>query len=100
MGYQVVLSRTADADLGQIIEYIGRDNPEAALRFARELVANARKLEDFPRIGRVVPEFRVESLREIIHGAYRIVYEVDDARKRVAIARFWHAARGTPDIAR
>lgn len=68
------------------------------MRYARELVAHARKLGDFPRLGRVVPEFRIETLREIVHGAYRIVYKVDDGKKRVAIARFWHAARGTPQI--
>ena len=98
MGYQVVLSRVAETDLAQIIEYIARANPEVAVRFGRELVTHTRTLEDFPRIGRVVPEFQLETLRELIHGTYRIVYEVDDAKKRIAIARFWHAARGKPNV--
>ena len=98
MGYEVVVSRIAEADLAEIIEYIARDNPDAALRIARELVSRTRTIQDFPRIGRVVPEFQIETLRELVHGAYRIVYQIDEAKKRIAIARFWHAARGTPGI--
>ena len=98
MGFQVVLSRTAEADLSEIVEYIARDNPVAAARFGHELVAHTRSLQNFPEIGRVVPEFQVQTLRELIHGSYQIVYEIDHARKVIAIARFWHAARGIPEI--
>ena len=52
MGYEVVLSRTAADDLAEIVEYIARDNPRAALTFGHELVAHTRKLKDFPQIGR------------------------------------------------
>ena len=98
MGYAVVLSRIAHADLAEIYEYIARDNPDAALRVARELVRRTRTIARHPRIGRVVPEFQVETLRELVFGNYRIVYALDDAKKRVAVARFWHGARGTPKI--
>ncbi len=98
MGYQVVFSRTAEADLGEIVAFIARDNPTAAARFGHELVAHTRKLENFPQIGRVVPEFRIETLRELIHGSYRNVYQINDRRKVIEVARFWHAARGTPEI--
>jgi len=62
-------------------------------------VAHTRTLENFPRIGRVVPEFQIETLRELVHGSYRIIYEIDDEKKLIAAARFWHAARGTPPLA-
>ena len=88
----------AQADLAEIVEYIARDNPAAAARFGQELVAHTRRLEKFPAISRVVPEFQIQTLRELIHGAYRIVYQIDDAQKQVAVARFWHAARGTPEV--
>jgi toxin ParE1/3/4 len=98
VGYEVVLSRIADADLAEIIEYIAHDNLDAALRVARELLARTRTIGEHPRIGRIVPEFQIETLRELVHGAYRIVYEIDDSKKRIAVARFWHAARGLPQI--
>jgi plasmid stabilization system protein ParE len=98
VGYQVVLSRVAEVDLSKIVEYIARDDPAIATRFGRELIAHARRLEDFPRIGRVVPEFRRETLRELIHGSYRIVYQINDKKERIEITLFWHAARGIPEI--
>jgi plasmid stabilization system protein ParE len=98
VGYEVVLSRLAQADLAEIVAYIARDNRDAAVRLGHELVNHARTLQNFPRMGRVVPEFQIDTLREIVHGAYRIVYQIDDTGKRVAIARFWHGARGTPGV--
>lgn len=98
MGFTVVLSRIAIRDLTEIVAYLGRDNPSAAKRVGHSLVAQLRKLEDFPRIGRIVPEFKIETLREIIHAPYRIVYQVNDSTESIAVARFWHSARGTPEL--
>lgn len=98
MGFTVVLSRIAERDLAGIVEYVARDNPPAAKRVGRSLIEHLRRLEDFPRIGRIVPEFQLETLREVIHKPYRIVYQVSDATSSIEVARFWHAARGTPDL--
>jgi plasmid stabilization system protein ParE len=46
---------------------------------------------DHPLSGRIVPEFNVEHLREIIHPPFRIVYRFD--RKRVRIVRIWRSER-------
>jgi plasmid stabilization system protein ParE len=45
-----------------------------------------------------VPEFGDNSIREIIVRSYRVVYRLDDAHRLVEVIRFWHAARGMPDI--
>ncbi len=68
------------------------------LIFGYRLIAEADKLQDFPELGRVVPEYSVPTIREIIVRSYRIVYRVNHARKLVEITRVWHAARGTPDL--
>ena len=39
-----------------------------------------------------------EAVRETVHGAYRIIYRVTTDRDRGFILRFWHGARGTPQI--
>jgi plasmid stabilization system protein ParE len=57
-----------------------------------------KSLAQFPQRGRVVPEFSDESIREIIVGAYRIVYRIDYDRRLIEIVRFWHAGRGIPEI--
>jgi len=35
-----------------------------------------QKLSNQPKSGRMVPEFRRPEIREIIHGNYRLVYEL------------------------
>jgi addiction module RelE/StbE family toxin len=98
VGFTVVLSRVAVRDLAEIVEYIALDNPPAAKNVGHSLIAQLRKLEDFPRIGRIVPEFQIETLREIIQAPYRIVYQINDSAISIEVARFWHSARGTPRL--
>jgi plasmid stabilization system protein ParE len=55
-------------------------------------------LDGFPFLGRVVPEFKIKSIREIIHRPYRIVYRVGEEQELIEILRVWHAARGIPKL--
>lgn len=98
MGYQVALSPSARRDLRDIVRYISLDSPERAVILGQFLVSNTKRLADFPEMGRVVPEFGDPFLREIIVRSYRVIYRVDHGDCRVDVARFWHGARGTPDI--
>ncbi len=96
-GYKVVLSPLAVQDLVEIVTFIAADNPAAANRFGHALVQKTRLLTRFPELGRVVPELgSTEGARELIHRAYRVIYRVDHARRKVEVSRFWHSARGTP----
>jgi plasmid stabilization system protein ParE len=61
-------------------------------------MAKVDLLEQFPQIGRVVPEAQDENIREIILPPYRIIYRVLAENGAVAIARVWHGARGEPEI--
>ena len=47
-----------------------------------------------------MPEFEDSFIREIVVRSYRVVYRLDDSRHLVEVIRFWHAARGTPEINR
>ncbi|HEY1170661.1 MAG TPA: type II toxin-antitoxin system RelE/ParE family toxin [Verrucomicrobiae bacterium] len=98
MDYKVILAPRAVRDLQQIIRYIACDNPERARTFGRELIAKTKQLAQFPEMGRVVPEFDDLNLRELIRSPYRIVYRVNNERQQIEVARFWHGARGTPEM--
>ena len=98
MGFKIVFTKPAIADLGGLVSYIARDNPQAAERFGYEIIEKAEKLDQFPFLGRVVPEFKIEIIREIIHRPYRIVYRVREDQKLIEILRVWHAARGIPKL--
>ena len=98
MDYQIVLSPSARADLRDIVRYISLDSPERGLSFGQFLISKTKLLGQFPELGRVVPEFKKQTLREIIVRSYRVVYRVDHINQRIEVARFWHGARGTPEI--
>jgi plasmid stabilization system protein ParE len=49
-------------------------------------------------MGRVTPEVGDPAVREIAHGAYRIIYELRREPAAIYILRFWHGARGTPEF--
>lgn len=60
-------------------------------RFLREMFSQIERLADFPESGRIVPEFGVAHLREIIHPPFRIVYRLD--KTHVRIVRVWRSER-------
>lgn len=100
MGYQVALAPSARRDLREIVRYISQDSPQRARTFGDFLVAQAKRLADFPHMGRIVPELDDQRIRELIVRSYRVIYAIDGSAKRVDILRFWHGARGTPDLER
>jgi plasmid stabilization system protein ParE len=71
--------------------YIALSAPEVGDRLVREIVEGLEQLADFPDSGRVVPEFGMPWLRELVHPPFRIVYRVDG--ERVRIARVWRSER-------
>lgn len=72
----VIWTDEALNDLGAIKDYISRTAPATAERFCLELFDAPDRLRQFPESGAVVPEFQIESIREIRFGSYRILYQV------------------------
>ena len=98
MGCKVILTPQSLDDLEVVVTFIAKDNPERARTFGNELIDRALSVATFPERGRVVPEIGEPSVREIIHGAYRIIYELSADRETIYVLRFWHGARGEPEI--
>jgi plasmid stabilization system protein ParE len=98
MDYKVIVSGRAIADLRSIVTHIGKDNPTAAERFGNELIQRTKPLAKFPYLGRVVPEEKDENIREIIFKSFRIFYRINESARLIEVIRYWHAARGTPEI--
>ena len=91
MDYTIVLSPKAVGDLESIVRYIVLTNPEAARKVGQNLLDKTKELSQFPFKGQKVPEFDSAEIRQVI--PYRIVYRVEDERRRVSIARFWHSSQ-------
>ena len=82
--------RAAD-DLEDICNYIARDSERYAAIFAGNIFQIINHIPDFPNSGRIVPEYKNESLREKIFGNYRIVYRLKN--EDVEIVAIHHGAR-------
>ncbi|MBN3946555.1 MAG: type II toxin-antitoxin system RelE/ParE family toxin [Nostoc sp.] len=93
MDYQVVFSPKAVGDLEAIVKYIALSNAEAARKLGQQLLEKSRELSQFPLKGQKVPEFDDPNIRQLILKPYRVVYRVEEEKKRVSIARFWHSAQ-------
>jgi plasmid stabilization system protein ParE len=70
---------------------VARDSPHYADLVVEQIVAAVALLASGPRSGRVVPEVGDESLREVIHGNYRIVYRL--RHDIIEVATVFHGAR-------
>lgn len=98
MGHKVILTPQAQDDLREIVSFIARQNPERARSFGHELIDHALTLTQWPERGRIVPEVSDPNVREIVHRPYRIIYEVFRSQNTVYVLRFWHGARGEPEV--
>lgn len=97
MGWPVIVTEPAREDLQEIAFFIGRKSPQDAQRFCDLLMEKTEALADFPQLGRIFPELGDPLIREIVHGSYRIIYELKTSPDEVYVLRFWHAARGRPE---
>lgn len=83
---------SARTDLLELVDYIARDNPIAALKLLDELEAKAERLRERPKLYR---PGRVDGTREmVVRPNYIVVYTI--RAETVVILRVLHAARRWP----
>ena len=71
-------TEVASSDLESIRRYIARDKPVASNLWIDRLIKRAHAAAESPWLGRVVPEFRLNNVREVFLRSYRIIYRVVD----------------------
>jgi plasmid stabilization system protein ParE len=81
----------AQEDLRQIVLYVGRDSATYAAALAGRILATVDVLRRHPKLGRVVPEYGDETLREVIVSSYRVVHRVRG--RRIGIVAVVHGSR-------
>jgi toxin ParE1/3/4 len=83
----------AEKDLTEIIEYVQLDSPQSALNLLDEIDNTISKLEDFPNIGKIPKDARLQYLnyRILIVSSYLVFYVVKD--NIVEIRRILHGKR-------
>jgi plasmid stabilization system protein ParE len=83
---------SAVSDLEEIRDwYAAQQVPDVGKQLVKDILLCLERLADFPESGRIVPEFGLANLREVIHPPVRIVYRLDE--NRVRIVRVWRSER-------
>ncbi|MBU4263730.1 MAG: type II toxin-antitoxin system RelE/ParE family toxin [Proteobacteria bacterium] len=88
----ITFADSALGDLEGILEYY-RDQqaPQAGERLVADVIKEIELLAAQPDIGRIVPEFDLQNLRELIRPPFRIVYRREPGKVR--IVRVWRSER-------
>ena len=96
MADSVRWSPRAVAQLEEICEHIAKDSQRYAVLFARRIMGIVKSIPQFPKAGRVVPEYGNPDLREKIYNNYRIVYRLSN--ETVEIVLITHGAKLLEEI--
>ncbi len=89
---KILISNSAFNDLEAIKEYYTSEGvPHVGEGFLVKILAHIETLVANPEIGRKVPEFNEENIRELIHSSFRIVYLKEE--KIINIIRVWRSER-------
>lgn len=75
---RVVWTESALAQLQAIHDYLAHTSPEYALRIVDRLRARSIQIAAFPFSGRMVPEYDLNEVREVLEGPYRLIYSSRD----------------------
>ena len=89
---RVSFAASAVKDLEELRAYYEtRQVAEVGEKLLAAILSSIEALQTHPEMGRIVPEFGRDNLRELIHPPFRIVYRRD--RTKVRIVRVWRSER-------
>jgi toxin ParE1/3/4 len=88
---RVVFTKTAEADLESIGDFIANNHPARALSFLAELRQAAQSLAEMPSAYPLVPRYERFGVRRRVHGAYLIFYRIEP--DHVVVLHVLHGAR-------
>ena len=89
---RIVWTEISINDLKEIHDYISKDSIRYATITINKIYQNTQVITGNPYVGRIVPEFNENLIRELITGNYRIIYRIVN-EAQVDILRIYHIAR-------
>lgn len=95
---RLVRSPSALNRLEAVASEFAREHPAAASEWVEEVIRVVERLERFPASGRMVPEIQRETVREVIHGHYRILYHIGADQIDVLTVRHSRRLTGPDDV--
>jgi plasmid stabilization system protein ParE len=89
---KIVWTRQSADELKDIFDYIAKASRRYAENQVKRIKEKTQGLKTQPESVRIVPELEIEQIRELIEGAYRIVYRLIE-KSRVEILTIHHSSR-------
>ena len=89
---KIRLTDSAVDDLRELQFYYNEQLvPQVGKRLVTGILDRVETLTNNPDIGRIVPEFDVDNIRELIHKPFRVVYLRES--KSIYVIRVWRSER-------
>ncbi len=73
---RIIWSKRGLNDFHEHLLFIEKTSLQNAKQIAKTIMKKIDMLENFPEMGRIVPEFNQKEIRELIVYQYRVVYRV------------------------
>ncbi len=96
MAQKIRWSSKAASNFEEICDYIAKDSEVYATLFAKKINAAVKSIPQFPKAGRIVPEYGDENIREKIYENYRIIYRIKG--EIVEIAAINHSSKPLENV--
>ncbi len=96
MAQKIRWSPRAASNFEDVCNYIAKDSEVYATIFANKLDGIIKSIPQFPKAGRIVPEYGDEDIREKIYENYRIVYRIKG--EFIEIVAICHGAKQLENI--
>ncbi len=90
---KVLWTDAAVAQLEAIHDYVAQTSLEYARRTVDRLTRRSIQIGAFPFSGRMVSEYDLNEVREIIEGSYRIIYLIKEDEDRIEMLAVIHSSR-------
>ena len=80
MAFKLKWSEEALEDIESIATYIEKDSPTYAKSVVSKFFEKAEIVQEFSELGRKVPEFNDDTIRELFVYSYRLIYKLYDSK--------------------
>ena len=84
-------TETALAQLDAIHDFYAQTSTAYALHLVDRITNRSKQIATFPFSGRMVPEYKLDEVREMIEGSYRIIYLIH--ADKIEILALFHTSR-------
>ncbi|HEX7315737.1 MAG TPA: type II toxin-antitoxin system RelE/ParE family toxin [Pyrinomonadaceae bacterium] len=88
---RVLWTDAALKQLEAIRDYLAQTSPDYARMVVERLVKRSEQVAVFPRSGRMVPEYEIDEVRQVIESSYRVIYLIKEGQ--VEILAVIHTSR-------